>query len=119
MACCHEAFHHASFLVYLHRVDTSMTRTIVVFGDGIAKSLMQLLDLGIKDLRETEQEWRRNPALQKSLDQRIYFNPHQGISRGMDCKATLLTNSKISPAPVVDSVNAVWDFAWRQAEALG
>jgi len=70
-------------------------------------------------LRKPQQEWRRNAALQKSLNERNDFNPHQGISRWVDGKAALLTNSKVTPAPVVDSIDAIRDFAWRQAEALG
>ena len=79
---------------------------------------MQFLDLHIEDLREAQQERRGHFSLKQSLDQGDDLDAHQRISRGMHCQAALFADSKVPSRPVVDSVYAVWDFAWRKAEAL-
>ncbi len=115
----HKPFHDASLLIHLHRENTPMARSVVIFRNGVAKCFVQLFDLRVQYLGKAQQKRRSDFSLKQRLNQRNDFDAHQRISGGMHGQTALFADAEVSSAPVFNSINAVRNFAGREAEALG
>ena len=92
-------------LVHLDRIDAAILAFVLVLGDGVGESLVNLADAMLEDVGEANQAGKLDVALAKLIDEFFQIDRRLGeVAVRMDGDMALVVDGEIAVAPVADAI---------------
>src|SRR5271169_5091461 len=99
-----DLLHDDLLLVHLDREDAAKDAVVLVLPDRVQKGLVQLLHGGVEDLREPDDDRRRDAAQRDVVDDGLEVHEAVVLARRVDEEVSVVRDGEEALAPVFDAV---------------